>query len=882
MRRARSVLAMAAIGLMVPAAPAVAAPAAGPEVATASPVFATYSGEIVGNQVGKTVVEVPAADFTMAGTGRVQVAFTLEAGPGSSLDPGAIVVRSLSGLPPIVSVPYRLNTPGGNASYTVASLAPNGRYEVRVRGERSTVGTYRLTAHLFGDANGDFRVNQDDLALINSLNWVRHGNPAYSPWADVDRNGVINGLDRLAATFNLGAATRLRPEAEENPLDEELPADALALDGLDPYGFNPLGTPVAYSLAHSEFHDDPAEMALTVNGNAVPVNRITVEPQRVTATGALVNGRNELNFAGVDAVGRPVYHRATVWAGANNLRVTVVDETGARVTDEVVVRVSLTDDQAVHAEATTTTGELVFTNVPSRTVLVKATASGNRLGTVGLYAGDGAVQVRLLGFGTPSPVQNNDFSQGTDGWEIGNAPVWIVEHEEGIPGQAGVAAGPQVAAARGVRDGTPPMAPAAETGEVVERAGDATTASIVNNDLVLGTSGEGERSISRTFITEPDVTAIRIRYRFITSEVPGGWFGSQYNDYFRVSLRSQQGGGAAAEANSMNGLGLGEFHYGSGATGWRDLVLPVDNAGDVIQVNLGVANVADALYDSRVVVDFVEEVRDQVQPALTWNSTQGGMDLRYTVEGSEPLQQDATIEVHWANGAGYANRQGAAIFTHTVPAGTAPGSYGPVRIAGNLLADNPTNVTHLLASTGPTRVAALADVQVNFGANADANSLSATTIDIVKDSLRAAGARTATITSTARTPADQARAMFQNLTNPARSVAQNVANQLALYAAAGDAVINVFVAQTQGMTREQILANSATIRAAMVAEINNQGPQNVSRHCADPNVVNVADIGASAFNASNGPLFVAAIRPRVTRLLDERNSNNCYHIEVVQ
>ncbi len=640
---------------------------------------------------------------------------------------------------------------------------------------------------------------------------------------------------------------------------------------MSPTGFNAVSAPVAFTLTGADFYDDPAETTLTVNGKPVPAGRVTVDRDRVTAATALTDGRSELRLTSVDALGRPLHHQATVWAGPNTLRVFVVDETGAPVTDPVLVRVSLTDDQDIYAEQTTTTGQTAIPGVPSRTVLVKATASGNRQGIAGLYAGDGAVRITLRGFAPPSTIANNDFSQGTAGWNIGTAPVTISPHVEGIPGAAPAG----LAAPRGTRSAAPAMTPAKPAVTTTEHA----ATSIIDNDLTLSTAGEGEQSISRTFTTDADVTAVRIRYRFITSEVPGGYFGSQWNDYFRVSLRSQQGGGSAVEANSMNGLGLSQFDYGSGATGWRDITLPVDQAGDTIQVDLGVANVGDDLYDSQVVVDFVEEVRDQIRPSLAWNNTAGGMDLTYTVENGD-LKQAGTIDVYWANGPGHANRLGAPIFSQSVPAGTTAGSHGPIRIAGNLLAGDPAGVTHLIAVASPSRVGALADVQVTFGPNADATALRPATIDIVKDSLRAAGQRTVTITSTARTPADQARAMFQNLTNPANPINVNVNNQLALYAAPGRAVINVFVQQTQGLTRQQILANGAAIRAAMEQEINRQGPQNVSRHCADPATVNVADLGAGAFNATNGPLFVNAIRPRVTRFIDERNSNGCYHIEV--
>src|SRR5690606_30909341 len=147
-----------------------------------------------------------------------------------------------------------------------------------------------------------------------------------------------------------------------------------------------------------------------------------------------------------------------------------------------------------------------------------------------------------------------------------------------------------------------------------------------------------------------------------------------------------------------------------GSTAWREVTLETEPAGDVIQVDLAVANVGDGAFDSVVVVDFVEEIGDRVQPALAWNATAGGLDLSYEV--SEELLTDVEVAVHFANGTGYANRLGAALHSVTVPAGTPAGSYGPVAIAGGDLADDPAGTTHLVASASPTAVAALADVQV--------------------------------------------------------------------------------------------------------------------------------------------------------------------------
>ena len=125
------------------------------------------------------------------------------------------------------------------------------------------------------------------------------------------------------------------------------------------------------------------------------------------------------------------------------------------------------------------------------------------------------------------------------------------------------------------------------------------------NDVAISTGGvEGATSISRTFVTKPTTKTVKIRYRFITSEVPAGYFGTEYNDFFSLSVRSSSGGNAA-DSRSMNSLGLGAFD-GSGATDWRETTLSVAG-GDTVSMDIAVANVGDNLYDSMLIVDFVEE-----------------------------------------------------------------------------------------------------------------------------------------------------------------------------------------------------------------------------------------------------------------------------------
>jgi hypothetical protein len=265
-----------------------------------------------------------------------------------------------------------------------------------------------------------------------------------------------------------------------------------------------------------------------------------------------------------------------------------------------------------------------------------------------------------------------------------------------------------------------------------------------------------------------------------------------------------------------------------------------------------------------------------VAPTLTWNSTRGGLDLRYIIQGGN-LAEPANVTVSYANGPTSSHAIGGVLYVHHVPQGSAAGRYGPVHIPGTALTNDPAGTTHLVAATSPTRFHSLPDVRLTFGPDADRSALSTDLLDVIKDGLRTAGQSEAVINSTARTPAGQARVMFKNLTRLENPISINIEKQLRVYAPPGDAVIKVFIDRTKGMTREEIKSNADSIRAEMLEEIYKQGPANVSNHCQDPSVMSAADIWAASFN-SNGPLFIAAVQGRVTEFLDERKDNGCYHL----
>jgi len=630
------------------------------------------------------------------------------------------------------------------------------------------------------------------------------------------------------------------PAEPENPLDEFLPDGALILDGVTPSGLNPRVANLHFALQGAEFAKTPGDVTVRVNGIPLAPEAIAVSASSLRAAAILDDGKNEISLATYDTIGRPLYVTATLWSGNAPLEVRLIDANGDPFVAPADVTLSLSDDPAITESRTASYGTASFANVPGRTVVIAARTADNLVGVIGGVGTDGVLTIQMLGFESPSAIANNELARGLEGWTIGPSAT-LVPHVEWV--------GAKLAA---------------------------------NNDLSVATLDVGPQSISRTFTTRPGTTSVSVRYRFITSEVRGGSFGSAYNDYFSVSLRSQRSGTLEREHNTLNGLGLAAFDR-EGATAWRTVTLATNPKGDVIQLDAVVANVLDGKLDSAIVIDHIAEEHLRVQPKLAWNSQQGGLDLGYTIEGA-PLESAVTIEVFWAAGKSYGSRIGAPLFAYTIPAG-ASGSGGPIRIEGASLADDPAGVTRILAASAETKVVSVADVSIKFGPHANAAVMLAkpAMTDTIIDSLRAAGEPTGTITSTVRTPHQQAHAMFTNLVNPEHPIATNIAKQLELYTTPGDAVIGVFVELTRGLEPAQIAAARTQIIAEMLAEIIAQGPaglpgRRVSRHCGDPALRLVLDVGASVFSASNLPLFVGAAGPRVTKLIAEP-TNKALHLE---
>lgn len=156
---------------------------------------------------------------------------------------------------------------------------------------------------------------------------------------------------------------------------------------------------------------------------------------------------------------------------------------------------------------------------------------------------------------------------------------------------------------------------------------------------------------------------------------------------------------------------------------------------------------------------------------------------------------------------------------------------------------------------------------IRWGSNANSAAVPAYAVRVLTDIVRAAGLTQIVVSSTQRTPADQARVMFNNC----RQLGPK--SQLDLYGSVGDKVVQVCIDSTAAGRTD------AQIKADMERKIIELGPPNVSRHTADPNVLAVIDIAPSS--VTNKAAFERAVKAdsRVSLFL-QPPLDPAYHVEI--
>ena len=327
--------------------------------------------------------------------------------------------------------------------------------------------------------------------------------------------------------------------------EERTSAGTLALRDVTEGSFVPVTSEIIVDVLGAALDSRPERTTVLVNGIPLPVDDVAIASTAVRILSALHDGRNDISVYSQDAAGGLLSGAWTVWAGSHTLDVLVLDSQGIPMPD-AAVKAILGDDVGISKTAMTSAGGVaVFTNVPDRTLLIEAQSAFGDVGAVAVAGDSEFVTLTLKAF------------------------------EE-----AGVSMPPTAANDR--------------------------TKSATSPNLLVTTTGEGPITISRTFATAPGTERVGIRYAFISAEVVGGYYGSNYNDGYSVSIRTTSGGPVIVESRSVNSVPAGAYDN-DGRTAYREVSAPLDPAGDTVQIDLTVTNVGDGLFDSTLLADLILE-----------------------------------------------------------------------------------------------------------------------------------------------------------------------------------------------------------------------------------------------------------------------------------
>jgi hypothetical protein len=163
----------------------------------------TSSVGTISKPFGSATVDLTISDrFTVPASGHILFDFEVVPVQGTVFSPGLIQVSGAS-----VRHPATIRFRSGDSVITRVALEP-GVYAVKVHGIGRSTGSFVVLAHFVGDVNGDGRVNQTDIGLIDAALGTRGGRPGFNSALDVNGDGRETRVDLVQAKHNVGASSQ--------------------------------------------------------------------------------------------------------------------------------------------------------------------------------------------------------------------------------------------------------------------------------------------------------------------------------------------------------------------------------------------------------------------------------------------------------------------------------------------------------------------------------------------------------------------------------------------------------------------------------------------------------------------------------------------------
>jgi hypothetical protein len=237
----------------------------------------------------------------------------------------------------------------------------------------------------------------------------------------------------------------------------------------------------------------------------------------------------------------------------------------------------------------------------SELVMVSAVAVGAEGAWGRFVAGnDSNMHLTLKPIGEPSP-RNLDFSSGTTkGWELEGpeSSFSVHPHKEST--------GPDNIFAREVDNELDEFRLLMEEDRLLLEGNETETF-----DLWLTTADSGDVSAKHIFYVPTDA-AVAIRYRMISEAIQKGGYVTPYenNDDFRLMITSTGSADHYIKQDSIMGLGMENFDFKTGSTGWMEGGV-LYASGDVkVEVVLGKDQDGNSEFKSHLVIDLIEVRED--------------------------------------------------------------------------------------------------------------------------------------------------------------------------------------------------------------------------------------------------------------------------------
>lgn len=427
--------------------------------------------------------------------------------------------------------------------------------------------------------------NSDGQTVTKTGAFTALTSPARNP--DLDHSGEVDVYDATRLTACLGVVPTIGTACWDADLDDSGAVDSADLDvlkaaygqsalstqtgAMTPRGasasmFNPVGATVWFD-AVGDTLDLAAGVVVFRNGVPLARDRVQVTSTSIRIDNALLDGRNRFEVVAWGVANTDFLLETTFWAGTKRLDGNLQGETPPVVGGTVTATVRDAVEEFSWTIALNAFGSFTFPNVPDRSISLTIRTANNRIVATGVRGDAGIVLLQAPPPVPPSSVKNLDFAQGLAGWS-GDAVMRLVPH--------------------------------------VENAGTSLRVNAaLDSDLEARTSGAGPRHTYHSFVTEPGVSSVSVRFRFQTDEFPL-FFNTKFDDQYSIVLTTAKSQAFYIQNQSMNGLGFVAFNA-DGETIWREVTIPVDPSGDTVQLAVTVANVGDGIIDSSLIIDKVTE-----------------------------------------------------------------------------------------------------------------------------------------------------------------------------------------------------------------------------------------------------------------------------------